>query len=168
MTAHIDPPRKAVNADQDAVETADWLASLGSLHHSAGAERVRYILAALDRRAKELGVLLDSPPFSPYRNSIPLEQQKPYPGDIAIETRLTAIIRWNALAMVVRANKAYGELGGHVATTPRRQRSSKSVSIISFARQAPSRRGTWCISSRIRLLESMHERISKADCRTKI
>ena len=54
MTAHIDPPRKAVNADQDAVETADWLASLGSLHHSAGAERVRYILAALDRRAKEL------------------------------------------------------------------------------------------------------------------
>ncbi|WP_038952050.1 alpha-ketoglutarate dehydrogenase, partial [Bradyrhizobium japonicum] len=95
---------------------ADWLASLGSLHHSAGAERVRYILAALDRRAKELGVLPDSPPFSPYRNSIPLEQQKPYPGDIAIETRLTAIIRWNALAMVVRANKAYGELGGHVAS----------------------------------------------------
>lgn len=116
MTAHIDPPRKAVNADQDTVETADWLASLGSLHRSAGAERVRYILAALDRRAKELGVLPDSPPFSPYRNSIPLEQQKPYPGDIAIETRLTAIIRWNALAMVVRANKAYGELGGHVAS----------------------------------------------------
>ncbi|MFK4663847.1 pyruvate dehydrogenase E1 component [Bradyrhizobium ottawaense] len=83
---------------------------------AAGAERVRYILAALDRRAKELGVLPDSPPFSPYRNSIPLEQQKPYPGDIAIETRLTAIIRWNALAMVVRANKAYGELGGHVAS----------------------------------------------------
>lgn len=116
MTAHIDPPRKAVNADQDAVETADWLASLGSLYRSAGAERVRYILAALDRRAKELGVLPDSPPFSPYRNSIPIEQQKPYPGDIAIETRLTAIIRWNALAMVVRANKAYGELGGHVAS----------------------------------------------------
>lgn len=116
MTAHIDPPRKAVNADQDTVETADWLASLGSLHRSAGAERVRYILAALDRRAKEFGVLPDSPPFSPYRNSIPLEQQKPYPGDIAIETRLTAIIRWNALAMVVRANKAYGELGGHVAS----------------------------------------------------
>jgi len=116
MTAHIDPPRKAVNADQDTIETADWLASLGSLHRSAGAERVRYILAALDRRAKELGVLPDSPPFSPYRNSIPLEQQKPYPGNIAIETRLTAIIRWNALAMVVRANRAYGELGGHVAS----------------------------------------------------
>lgn len=116
MTAHIDPPRKAIT-DQDTIETADWLASLGSLHRSAGAERVRYILAALDRRAKELGVLPDSPPFSPYRNSIPLEQQRPYPGDIAIETRLTAIIRWNALAMVVRANKAYGELGGHVASS---------------------------------------------------
>ncbi|PZA10449.1 pyruvate dehydrogenase (acetyl-transferring), homodimeric type [Rhodopseudomonas palustris] len=119
MTVHIDPPRKAVNPpqlDQDEFETADWLASLGSLHTSAGADRVRYILAALDRRAKELGVLPDAPPYSPYRNSIPLEQQQPYPGDIAMETRLTAIIRWNALAMVVRANKAYGELGGHVAS----------------------------------------------------
>jgi pyruvate dehydrogenase E1 component len=119
MTVHIDPPRKPAaspHLDQDESETADWLTSLGSLHSNAGADRVRYILAALDRRAKELGVLPDAPPFSPYRNSIPLEAQKPYPGDIALETRLTAIIRWNALAMVVRANKAYGELGGHVAS----------------------------------------------------
>jgi pyruvate dehydrogenase E1 component len=119
MTVHIDPPRKVVTpslVDQDEIETADWLASLGSLHRSAGADRVRHILAALDRRAKEIGVLPDAPPYSPYRNSIPLETQKPYPGDVALETRLTAIIRWNALAMVVRANKAYGELGGHVAS----------------------------------------------------
>jgi len=68
------------------------------------------------RKAKELGVGTDVAPYSPYRNSIPLERQPPFPGDIVIEERITAIIRWNALAMVVRANKAYGELGGHIAS----------------------------------------------------
>ena len=56
------------------------------------------------------------PPYSAYRNTIPLEQQGAYPGDLAIEERITAIMRWNALAMVVRANQAYGELGGHIAS----------------------------------------------------
>lgn len=119
MTIRIDAPIKSAGGqslDQDENETSDWLASLGSLHRSAGAERVRFILSALDQRAKELGVLSDVPPYSPYRNSIPLELQPPYPGDIEMETRITAIIRWNALAMVVRANRAYGELGGHVAS----------------------------------------------------
>jgi pyruvate dehydrogenase E1 component len=55
-------------------------------------------------------------PYSAYQNSIPLDEQAVHPGDVALEERLTAIMRWNALAMVVRANKAYGELGGHVAT----------------------------------------------------
>jgi pyruvate dehydrogenase E1 component len=102
--------------DADPTETGDWLASLGSLYRSAGADRARFILSALDTRAKELGVISEAPPFSPYRNSIPLELQPPFPGDIDIENRITAIIRWNALAMVVRANKAYGELGGHIAS----------------------------------------------------
>lgn len=119
MTVHIDPSIKATGShsiDNDPTETADWLASLGSLLRSTGAERVRFILSALDQRAKELGVLSETPPYSPYRNTIPLEAQPPYPGDIEMETRITAIIRWNALAMVVRANTAYGELGGHVAS----------------------------------------------------
>lgn len=119
MTVHIDPSIKATgpqSTDNDPIETADWLASLGSLLRSTGAERVRFILSALDQRAKELGVLSETPPYSPYRNTIPLEVQPPYPGDIEMETRITAIIRWNALAMVVRANTAYGELGGHVAS----------------------------------------------------
>ncbi len=55
-------------------------------------------------------------PFSAYRNTIPLERQGAYPGDLAIEERLTAIMRWNALVMVMRANQAYGDLGGHVAS----------------------------------------------------
>lgn len=119
MTVHIDPSIKATGSqstDNDPIETAEWLASLGSLLRSTGAERVRFILSALDQRAKELGVLSETPPYSPYRNTIPLEAQPPYPGDIEMETRITAIIRWNALAMVARANTAYGELGGHVAS----------------------------------------------------
>lgn len=102
--------------DIDPMETADWLASLATLYRNAGVGRARFVLSALDARAKELGVISEALPFSPYRNSIPLESQPPFPGDIEIETRITAIIRWNALAMVVRANKAYGELGGHIAS----------------------------------------------------
>ncbi|SFJ81972.1 alpha-ketoglutarate dehydrogenase [Bradyrhizobium sp. Gha] len=102
--------------DVDPMETADWLASLATLYRNGGVGRARFVLSALDARAKELGVISEALPFSPYRNSIPLQSQPPFPGDIDIETRITAIIRWNALAMVVRANKAYGELGGHIAS----------------------------------------------------
>lgn len=102
--------------DEDPLETADWLAALESLLRQSGNPRAQFILSALERKAKDLGVVADTLPFSPYRNTISLEAQAPYPGDIEMETRITAIMRWNALAMVVRANKAYGELGGHVAS----------------------------------------------------
>ena len=82
----------------------------------AGGERAEFILSALDRKAKDLGVVPDALPFGPYQNTIPLEKQGPYPGDIEMETRIAAIIRWNALAMVMRANASHGELGGHVAS----------------------------------------------------
>lgn len=103
-------------SDGDPNETADWLASLESLFFNSGGTRAEFILAELDRKAKELGIVHEALPFSPYRNSISLEKQLPFPGDLAMEERITAIIRWNALAMVVRANKAYGELGGHIAS----------------------------------------------------
>jgi pyruvate dehydrogenase E1 component len=102
--------------DPDPDETAEWLAALDSMVRAAGEERAKFILSALDRKANDLGVGVDMPHFSPYQNSIPLGKQPPFPGDIAMEERITAIIRWNALAMVVRANKAYGELGGHIAS----------------------------------------------------
>ena len=103
-------------ADSDPTETAEWLDALESVFRVAGGERAEFILSALDRKAKDLGVVPDVLPFGPYRNTIPLEKQGAFPGDIDMETRITAIIRWNALAMVVRANAAYGELGGHVAS----------------------------------------------------
>ena len=102
--------------DADPEETPEWLAALELVVRAAGEDRAEFLLSTLDRKAKELGVGTDLAPYLPYRNSIPLERQPPFPGDIAMEERITAIIRWNALAMVVRANKAYGELGGHIAS----------------------------------------------------
>lgn len=103
-------------SDSDPEATRDWLESLESSIRYSGHDQTRYILQRLDERAKELGVYAEHQPFSPYRNTIPLQQQAPYPGDLDLEARITAIIRWNALAMVVRANQAYGELGGHIAS----------------------------------------------------
>jgi pyruvate dehydrogenase E1 component len=120
MLSISNPPanlRAVVTAtDNDPAETADWLDSLESLCRYGGRVRAEFILSALEQKAKELGVFSEALPFSPYRNTIPLEKQCPFPGDIDMETRITAIIRWNALAMVVRANRAHGELGGHVAS----------------------------------------------------
>jgi pyruvate dehydrogenase E1 component len=106
----------SLEGDDDPAETEDWLGSLDSLLHFSGAARARFVLSALEQKAREDGVLPQTAPFSSYRNSIPLEEQRPFPGDIEMETRITAIVRWNALAMVMRANRVYGELGGHVAS----------------------------------------------------
>jgi pyruvate dehydrogenase E1 component len=102
--------------DSDPTETAEWLDALESVFRMVGGERAEFILSALGRKAKDLGVVPDVLPFGLYRNTIPLEKQGPFPGDLDTETRITAIIRWNALAMVMRANASYGELGGHVAS----------------------------------------------------
>jgi pyruvate dehydrogenase E1 component len=102
--------------DSDPTETAEWLDALESVFRVTGGERAEFILSALGRKAKDLGVVPDVLPFGPYRNTIPLEKQGRFPGDLDTETRITAIIRWNALAMVMRANASHGELGGHVAS----------------------------------------------------
>ncbi|MBK9082089.1 MAG: alpha-ketoglutarate dehydrogenase [Rhizobiales bacterium] len=102
--------------DEDPVETQEWLDSLTGVVRAGGRERAEFLLNTIERRARELGVFAEALPYSPYRNSIPLERQPPFPGDLAMEERITAIVRWNALAMVARANQAYGELGGHIAS----------------------------------------------------
>ena len=108
------PPDETADIDPD--ETSDWLAALDGVAQRGGAKRARFLLDALAKRSAELGVAANANPYSPYQNTIPLEDQPPFPGDLAMEERITAIVRWNALAMVVRANRAYGELGGHVAS----------------------------------------------------
>src|ERR1700688_730710 len=102
--------------DSDPEETRDWIESLDAVIRVEDSARALLLLRQLDEHAKELGLVAAAASFSAYRNTIALERQGHYPGDLAIEERLTAIIRWNALAMVVRANQAYGELGGHIAS----------------------------------------------------
>jgi len=81
-----------------------------------GSERARYLLQRLADDARAARVESRGAAYSAYGNTIAVERQGAYPGDLALEEKLTAIVRWNALAMVVRANEAYGELGGHLAS----------------------------------------------------
>jgi pyruvate dehydrogenase E1 component len=113
MSAY-DAPSAAV--DSDIIETREWIESFDALIRAQDSTRALFLLRRLEEHARELGLLAAPAPYSAYRNTLPLERQGPYPGDLALEERLTSIMRWNALAMVTRANKAYGELGGHIAS----------------------------------------------------
>jgi pyruvate dehydrogenase E1 component len=104
------------DSDADPDETREWLDALAATVHESGKERGAFLLKKLEEQAQHLGILAHVPPYSAYQNTIPLEEQGAYPGDLAREERITSIVRWNALAMVVRANRAYGELGGHIAS----------------------------------------------------
>ena len=108
--------RADADIDLDPEETLEWIEALQAVVSSDGPERTRFLLSRLQQHARRLGVTTKSQPYSAYRNTIPVEAQGAFPGDLALEARLTSIIRWNALAMVVRANRAYGELGGHIAS----------------------------------------------------
>ncbi|AOJ71087.1 MULTISPECIES: alpha-ketoglutarate dehydrogenase [Burkholderia] len=102
--------------DTDPQETAEWLDALDGVVEHAGAERAQFLLAQLAEHAARRRLAAPHANATPYVNTIPLDAQPPYPGDLELEARLAAVLRWNALAMVVRANRAYGELGGHIAS----------------------------------------------------
>ena len=98
-------------------ETAEWLESLDDVIRTHGVDRTRELLARLQHQARQHGIDTDGPWFNtPYRNTIPLDRQPAYPGDIDLETRIENIIRWNAMAMVLRANDRGTGVGGHIAT----------------------------------------------------
>jgi pyruvate dehydrogenase E1 component len=104
------------SADIDPLETSEWVDAMRSLTSIQGSERAQFIMAQLEEVIRNETFTASGRPFSAYRNSIPLEAQGIYPGDLELEQRITSINRWNALAMVMRANKAYGGLGGHIAS----------------------------------------------------
>ncbi len=105
-----------VSRDVDPTETAEWLESLRYVMQSKGPERVRYLLKSLDEAAFRHGVELPFTINTPYINTIPSEQQPAYPGNREIERRIKSIVRWTAMAMVVRANKEHDNIGGHIST----------------------------------------------------
>ncbi|MDX1944994.1 MAG: pyruvate dehydrogenase (acetyl-transferring), homodimeric type [Pirellulaceae bacterium] len=102
--------------DLDPVETQEWLDSLAYVLGTKGPERVRYLLSVLENEASEKGVSVSRPLNTPYINTIPKSRQPRYPGNRELERRIKSIIRWNAMAMVHRANKHYDGLGGHIST----------------------------------------------------
>ncbi len=122
MAKHpIHPDRAADSIDAqptdiDPVETAEWREAFQALAASHGHERATFILQQLAGMARELQLDWVPELLSPYFNSIAVDRQPPFPGDLAVEERLASLMRWNALAMVARANGAYGELGGHIAS----------------------------------------------------
>jgi pyruvate dehydrogenase E1 component len=103
--------------DMDPVETREWLESLDSVLKFQGPERAAYLLQKLLDRATATGVGMPPAIVTPYRNTIPVIREKRMPGDLFMERRIRSIIRWNALAMVMRANKNPDEgIGGHIAS----------------------------------------------------
>lgn len=106
----------APDSDLDPVETAEWKDALLALVAEEGPARARFILDELAALARDPRIGWSPELVTPYVNTIPVERQPVFPGDLAIEERLASLMRWNALAMVVRANTAYGELGGHIAS----------------------------------------------------
>ena len=102
--------------DVDPEETREWVDAFKGVKTADGGDRALFLLKNLEEIARQEGIFSGEQPFSAYRNTISLEQQGAYPGNLEIENRLTAIMRWNALAMVLRANAAYGGLGGHIAS----------------------------------------------------
>ena len=102
--------------DQDPVETDEWVESLDSVVERAGPERARFILYRLLKRARQLQVGLPPLTQTRYVNTISPEQEPPFPGDEAMELRIRRMIRWNALAMVLRANTRFEGIGGHLST----------------------------------------------------
>jgi pyruvate dehydrogenase E1 component len=102
--------------DVDPAETREWLDALATLVANGGAERARFVLHALQDQARRHALAWKPRRNTPYVNTISLHEQAAFPGQLEIEQRLAAIMRWNALAMVVRANARHGELGGHIAS----------------------------------------------------
>jgi len=102
--------------DVDPIETAEWLESLDYVLQNRGPERVQQLLAALEASAHRNGVDLPFTATTPYVNTIPREKQPAYPGNRELERRIKSFVRWNAMAMVTRANRDPAAPGGHIST----------------------------------------------------
>ena len=116
-TPDLTAARNGATAPQaDPQETQEWIEALDGIIAAEGEDRARELIDALARRARTRGVEIPIALTTPYVNTISVDGQAHFPGDAAIEERLRHYLRWNAMAMVVRANKESSELGGHVAT----------------------------------------------------
>lgn len=102
--------------DLNPQETSEWIESLEQVIDEEGPDRASYLLQALNQRAAEFGVTAPLKLVTPYVNTIPKYEETEYPGDRTIERHIKNYVRWNALAMVLRANKTDDNIGGHIST----------------------------------------------------
>ena len=109
------PPRENV-PDSDPLETAEWLASAEAVKRHFGTQRVEFLLEQLREWCYRSGARFPFSANTPYINTIPVAEQPPFPGDREIERRIKNYARWNAMAMVIRANRAAAGIGGHLST----------------------------------------------------
>ena len=110
------PEPRSDQQDIDPLETQEWLEALASVFREEGPERAHFLMERLLERARRLGLTIPYSATTAYLNTIPPEQERGCPGDAALEWRIRSLVRWNAMAMVVRANQEHPGLGGHVAT----------------------------------------------------
>jgi len=108
--------KEELQTDLNPQETSEWLEALDQVLDETGPDRAGYLLEKLLARAAALGVSTPQSINTPYLNTIPAHEEAPYPGDRALERRIKSLIRWNAAAMVVRANKHDPNIGGHIST----------------------------------------------------
>ena len=134
----VNPP------DADPAETREWLEAFDALVAAEGRERATFLLRKLLDHARARRVPLPPVLNTPYKNSIALAHQPQFPGNLELESRISAIVRWNALAMVVRANRAHPELGGHIASY------ASAADLFEVGFNHFSEPMTSCTSSRIR------------------
>jgi len=102
--------------DLNPLETQEWLDALDEIIDETGPDRASYLLQQLLERASNFGVTAPLRLNTPYINTIPAHEEVPYPGERAVERRIKSLVRWNAMAMVVRANKYDPNIGGHIST----------------------------------------------------
>ena len=102
--------------DNDSQETQEWLDALDSVLEHESADRAHYLISQLVRKAHLAGVALPISTITPYLNTIPLDKEQRSVGNHELEHRIRALTRWNAMAIVLNANRESSELGGHIAT----------------------------------------------------
>ncbi len=107
---------KDSQTDLDPEETLEWVESITAIIEHEGVERAQYLLERLSSKVTETGAQLPYAINTPYRNTIPVENESRMPGDLFMERGLRSLIRWNAMAMVMRANLKDGTLGGHISS----------------------------------------------------
>ncbi len=133
--------------DVDPIETRDWLQAIESVIREEGVERAQYLIDQLLSEARKGGVKVAAGAgASNYINTIAVEDEPEYPGNLELERRIRSAIRWNAIMTVLRASKKDLELGGHMASFQSSATILMSVLTISSVRATNRMAATWCTS----------------------